>query len=379
MIGNTFSTLKDTVSITLDEEIGEIFIKNKRLSSPLQWQFLSKQGESTLLSRTMRYGHEAQPRLKSINADFLWLVEATELPQEAFTIGLSRLRKAGKDGYYPIVVETNPSSKQNWVYKAFLEDSVEKYRNPDNTWWIQEKDVQHRIGQTVYNLKIRAINTTTLANPHFPETTLSLMQSTYSPAEIARLIYGEWNANEGRVIEVYTVFDVPADLKGHASKYDRIILGADPGFDHPTCVMFIGQKGDQWEAFDEIYVRESSIRKVYADVMTRLETWGLEKRELIINIDPSASGWMAEWQDIAGQRIWAYKARHRGTDPALNRAIRIGEKLRIKKLQVSALCKNLINDFEQTVYKKGAKEQIDKQSYDPHALDALGYGITEFI
>jgi len=368
------------VAISLELELGDLFIKNRRLSSPMQWELANKtNSNSVLMSRSMRYDHEVRAAYSSINADFLWLFEATELPKEAFNYGLGRLRRLGQDAYYPKILETNPSHKQHWIYQLFIDGATETYREPDDTWWIQEKRLEQRIGNEVFDLRVKIIHTTTLANPHFPKSQLALIMNTYSPAEIARLIYGEWNANEGRVIEYYTCFPMPANPKAYTTKYDRVLIGCDPGFDHPTAIAFIGQAGDNWEVFDEIYEREKSVRLIYEQVLQRLETWGIAPKNTIINIDPHGSGWIAEWQAIPEQQIWSFKALQKGTDPALNRALRIAEKLRIHKLKVNEICKHTLADLEQTVYKKGGKEAIDKQSYDPHALDALGYGIIGFI
>lgn len=382
VIASTYPSLKDTVGITLEEEIGTAFIKdiNRR---DLQWTFdtepkKGQKGDSLLLSRSMRYGHEAPLRLRSINADFLWLVEATLLPREAFTHGVSRLRKQGKFGYQPIILETNPSSKSNWVYTSLIEGTNEVYRSPDDTWWVTEKDYQQKVDRDYVTFRTRVIHTTTFANPHFSQTSLAIILKDYSPQEVQRLIYAVWNALEGRVIETYTVVDI---TKENVAKYDRILLGGDIGYSpDPTSIEFIGQKGEVFEVFDEIDMRQASVRVVYAEVLKRIELWGIQNREITLRIDPSDSGWLAEWRDIPGQKILSYKALRKGDNPALNRAVRLSEKMRVKKLLIGSNCKKLIEDIEQTTYKSGtSRSEIDKKAYNPHRLDALGYGIVQYF
>ncbi len=370
VIGNTFPTIKDTINITLQEELSAS-LTDINQSPPMSWKI----GKSLLLSRTMRYGHEARERLKSINADFLWLVEATELPREAYIMGISRLRKSGKKHYYPILIETNPSNKANWVWTTFIDNAETIWESDDKTFWIQRKYVKNE-DNPKENLTVIIIHTTTRANPHFPSKQLANMRETYSPSEYERLVNGVWNAMEGRVWEYYTTFKHPVEMVKYAQKYDKILVGIDPGQTHPTAMVMIGLSAGVWEVFDEYYATNRSVLEVYKELVKRMESWGLNRSIPQIWIDPSAKQYLREWQVIPNNQYYIYSATHKGTNPALNRAIKLGERLRTHRLIISSLCKHVIQDIEQAIYKEDVViEQLDKSKYDPHAMDAVGYAM----
>lgn len=378
-IANTYSTLKDTVNITIDDEIPEIYNVRKTLSPNIEWRFRSIKGhESKLLSRSTRYDHEVGGRLKSINADFLWLVEATELPKEAYTFGLSRLRKSGDKQYYPVIVETNPSNKNNWVYQTFIENAKLIKESDDGTWDLSKKILEFLDdkGEKHY-ITVMILKTTTEANKYFPKQILSQMLNTYSPREIQRLIYGEWNSLEGRIWEYYKIYKVEGNQKKYTGQFDRVFIGVDPGQEHPTAISFIGFKNGVYDIFDEFKEKNRSVRDCHDEIMKRLDTWGIPGN-LVVWVDPASKYWVKEFNSIENNAHFAYSSTHKGTDPVLNRVSRLGEQLRIGKLRIAAHCKFHIQDIEETVWKKGAiKEQVDKQAYDPHCMDAVGYAMIK--
>lgn len=378
-IANTYSTLKDTVNLTMDEEIPAVYKVKKILSPNIEWCFRSIKGhKSKLLSRSTRYDHEVPGRLHSINADFLWLVEATSLPEKAYTYGLSRLRKSGEDAYYPVIVETNPSNKNNWVYKKFIENAQLIKTADDKSWTLSRKILENIDDQgNKYYSKIMVLKTTTFANPHFPKPTLSQMLNTYSPREVQRLIYGEWNSLEGRVWEYYKIFEVTGNIKKYAQKYDRVFIGVDPGQDHPTAVAFIGFADGVYEVFDEFRESDWSVRSCYKQINLILDKWGID-RDLVVWVDPSGRYWTKEFNSIEKNRHYAYKSMHKGTDPDLNRASQLGEYMRSSKLIFGSHCRNVLQDIEEAVWKKDAlREQLDKKKYDPHSMDAVGYAMIK--
>lgn len=382
IIANTYSTIKDTVGVTIDEEIPDPY-KKKLIRNPnYEWVLEAFQNNSIIFSRSMRHPHEPKERLKSINADFMWLVEATELPREAFIFGLSRLRKGGEEKYYPVIAETNPSSKSNWVYQFFKDGAKIIYKHPDKTWWVETKDVVYKDHNNEdKTLKTTTINTTTHANPYFPKSTLAYMENAYSPAEVQRFIYNEWNAIEGRVWEKYYTFKHPAgNMAEHAAKYDKIIIGIDPGQDHPTAVAFLGYKDGVWELFDEYRERDRYIESVIKSILKQLESWGLKGRDISCFIDPSARYFKKEMFRYASYtKLHAFSSTHKGTDPALNRAEMLAEKLRTKQLLISDICRETLKDIEQTQYKKlpSGSVTIDKSTYDPDNMDAVGYALQK--
>lgn len=383
-IGRSKSSLQDTIVRTIDEEIYPELILNKAMGPNFSWELASREEgkSSTLISRTMQYGHEVGGQLKSINADFLWLIEASILPIEVYQVGLSRLRKSGPNAHYPVLIETNPDSTNNWIYKLFIDGAIETFRADDGTHWVTVKDICKSDNEGhEHHIKVVAIHTTSYANPHFPRNVIAQMEATYSESEKQRMIYGIWCAGEGRVWDEYQTFEHPTGRENEYFKqYDRFFLGCDPGQTHPTAVVFIGYKNGVYEVFDEYVSTNKSVRAVHAEIMKRYETWGIEKsRSIDIWVDPSARQWVEEWNEI-NTGIVATSATHRGTDPALNRAIRLGEMFRTGRLRVSTLCKCVIQDIEQTTYKTGSiKETVDKDAYDPHAMDAVGYAIMHEV
>lgn len=375
VIGTSFSIVRDAIDpVIIDESSFAIDNKATKYSSPIRWGYISG---SNLLSRTMQYNHEVQRRIKSLNIDILWLFEATELPEYAYKIGISRLRKSGDKAYYPVLIETNPSHKNHWVYKSFIEGSNQVWESKDKTYSISKK-VSNYDGKQI---KVIIFNITTLANPYFPKQILAQMRASYSASEYERLVYGVWNALEGRVWETYKTFPHPGGRqKEYAEKYDDILIGIDPGQTDPTAMVLIGFCDGVYEVFDEYREQQRSVREIRIELMKRLESWGISlERQFEVWVDPSGSQWIREWNEIPGnENYYAYASRHRGTDPAKNRAIKLGEMLRTWRLIINDHCRNVIDDIEQATYKEGSiKEEIDKMRYNPHSMDAVGYALNK--
>lgn len=375
VIAPTYSLLRDTICQTMEEEIPEKHCKLTLKGSPFRWSF--QKCNSELLSRSMRYEHEAGVRLKSINADFLWLVEATELPKKAFTYGISRLRRGGEGARHPVIIETNPSSRSNWVYETFLKGSKEIYKSDDKNWWVTKKITEYEDDNgNMKEIVVLAIHATTYANTAFPRSIIKQMEDSYSPSEAQRLLYGIWNAKESRTWEYYKIFEVKGDPKEYAKKYDDVIVGVDPAQTNPTAIVLIGFADGVYEVFDEYIEVNKSVRSCLSQLERRMETWGLTDRSPQVWVDPSEKHWVREWNEIPSQKYFAYQSKHRGTDPAYNRAVKLGEWLRTERLIINKLCKGVIKDIEQTTYKINpvtGKETVDKEEHDPHAMDAVGY------
>jgi PBSX family phage terminase large subunit len=386
-IGRAKTTLKDTIVKSIEEEIPSEIITKSNIAPEYYWQFMSQKGKSELLTKTIQYDHEANGALRSINADFLWLVEATTLPEKAYEIGISRLRRHGQKGYYPVLLETNPDTKNSWVYKNFLKDAKETFRTIDGNEWHLQKIITYKDDNSneEKQLRILVINTTTHVNPHYPRQVIAQMKESYSSTQYQRLVLGLWVAGEGRVWEDYTTFKAPLDPVEYARKYDRIFLGCDPGQEDPTAVVFIGQAGKQYEVFDEYVKSNRSVRDVLKEIKKKRQSWGIDNEiTLKMGVDPHGLGaqWIKEFNSIpfAERKMSAWKARQRGTDIELQRAFRLGEMLRMKRLIISDQCRSVIEDLESTVFEENSlKEKIDKKSYNPHSADAVTYGIISEV
>ena len=243
-IGRAKSTLGDTIVKTIKDEIPPAFILDDKKSPNFSWEFLSSDNNrpSELVTKTMQYSHEPENVLKSMNSSFLWMIEATSLPKEAFEAGIGRLRKGGLDAHHPILIETNPASKNNWVYETFIEGSSITFSSKDVEFSINKIEVVVEDETIAFNILI--IRTTTFANPHFSRTTIAMMLKTYSESRKMRMIYGIWCAGEGSVFDEFHTFEHPAGkMLTYARKYDRLFLGADPGQNHPTAIVLIGFAG----------------------------------------------------------------------------------------------------------------------------------------
>jgi PBSX family phage terminase large subunit len=384
VIGRAKTTLKDTIVKSIQDEIPKFLITKYNIAPEYYWELKSEDDRpSELLTKTMQYSHEADGQLRSINADFLWLIEATTLPEESYSVGISRLRQQGYGGYYPIIIETNPSSQGHWVYKNFIKDSKETFRTEDGHEWHTQKIIKYKDKDGNEKLsRILTINTSTYANPEYPLQIIAQAKETVSNTEFNRKYMGIWCAGEGRVWESYTSFPHPDNPALYARKYDRIFIGVDPGQEHPMAITFIGCAGGVYEVFDEFVGKNRSVRQAEHEIFQRFDTWGINKEDtFFLYIEPSGMGraWMKEWEDRRNN-ISCFLAKSKGTDPSLGRAFKTDEMLRTKRLVINELCKSVIHDIEQATFEEGkVKEKIDKQAYDPHAMESVGYAISKEV
>jgi len=292
------------------------------------------------------------------------MIQAESITEEIFYHEANqRIRLFGKEPRpeYLRLIDANPGNPGHWVHDFFINKQCARYL-PDSE---------------VTRIKIR----TTAETSVYSEATIEGWRRDMPAWLFERMVNGNWTHAEGRVWDTYTTFPHPAnDMKGFAASFDRLIFGCDYGQDHPTAIIFVGFKAGIYYIFDEYVARDKSVRSCLAEVEKRLESWGFDpKMRGRLWVDPSAKGFCKEWNDIPGHGLYAYQSTHKGTDPVLNRAIRIGERLRTQQVIISTLCHTIIQDCERTIWVGNGKDKIDKDTYDPHAMDAFGYCFTQEV
>jgi hypothetical protein len=176
----------------------------------------------------------------------------------------------------------------------------------------------------------------------------------------------------------------PFDRKIHTGSYPfnpklPIICGQDFNIDPmSSAIMQIQPNGEIW-VVDEIVQFNSNVSEVCDELDKKF--WRYLK-QITIYPDPAgqnrAHGRGESALDIFRERGFAdlrYRKKHPFVQDRINAVnSMLMSTAGVVRLKVDAKCRNVIDGFEQVIYKKGSTE-VDKSLNKEHVLDAIGYPI----
>ncbi len=313
-------------------------------------------------------GMEEPGKHRSLNLNAVYLDEASQISEEAFTLLQSRLRGRA---FRKIIATTNPNG-HSWLYR----------------YWVK-KDFGNEKAKANF-LSIQAPST---ENVHLPDGYVDSMLNSWSEDRIKREVMGSWDAFQG---QVYTEFERSKHVvKPFAipKEWTRFV-GLDHGYRNPACAIWCAMDYDGvCYAYREFYQSEWTIK----EIVKGNEQIGPGLTELSRNeklegiwVDPSTKADRGKESDFT--TYLEYLPKDLSLIPANNQVApgidRVKELFKdfdaqgTPRLQIFDTCVNLIEQLSSYKYEeltpgqemaKNMKESPVKK--DDHAVDALRYAI----
>jgi phage terminase large subunit len=272
--------------------------------------------------------------------DFIYVNQAEELTLEDWETLLTRATgRAANSPYAQLFGDCNPAGTRHWIRSRS---------------GLTRLNSVHRDNPTLYddagNLTDRGkVTMETLNN--------------LSGVRRQRLLEGQWATAEG---VVYDGFSVATHVKQRPiSEMVEWFIACDEGYTNPAVLLLIGRDSDgRWHIAREFYKRG-----VLQDVVVeKTRTWQDAYRVSMVAVDAAAAGLIADMQN-AGIRAQGAKGRVLDGIQAIQNRLKVqGDGL--PRLTVDPLCTEVINEFENYVWKPSKDEPIKEHD---HSLDALRY------
>lgn len=288
-------------------------------------------------------GLDDDAKVKSIpNITDIIVEECSEINLDTFSQLKQRMRGSG-NLHNQLVLQCNPVSKANWVFKHFFEDGC--------------KETNCLIHRSTYHDN-RFLNATTIeALEGYKET---------NPYFYRVYALGEWGSLSKQIFTNYTIENLNIDeLRKH--DYDHLV-GLDFGFvNDPTTIIcsLLDDKNKIIYIYNEFY----QTGLLNNEIAAQIKLMGLEKTTIIAD-----SAEQKSIEEIKQAGIRRLLPARKGKDSVIQGI----QKLQQYKLVVDSSCLNTIDELENYCWKKDRltgeyiNEPIDQFN---HCIDALRYSL----
>ena len=257
-------------------------------------------------------------KIRGRKRDIAWCNEANELWFEDF-------QQLNMRTEYKIIFDYNPSDSNSWLYDIMGPDSI-------------------------------LIKSTYRDNPFLPESIRKQIEELKFTDEALYQIY----ALGEKAISKSNIFSTWQFINEKPEHFTNYIYGLDFGYNHPTALVKI------WYSQNELFIEEVIYESYLttSDLISRLETLGIEKRVEII-ADYARPEIIAEIENNGYNIHKADKSVKQGIDT-----------LKSFKVFVPTSAKNIKKEFENYKWKKIGDMIIDEpiKLFDD-AIDATRYGV----
>ncbi len=294
-------------------------------------------------SKMLFLGLDNQERIRSISKVTDAIVEeCSEITLDDFSQIKMRLRGKGRLKNQ-IVLQCNPVSKNNWVFKHFFKDGC--------------KENDCRINQSTYK-----------DNPHLNQETINALEGykTTNPYFYRVYCLGQWGSISKQVFTNYESRDLNLD-ELRRKKLPQLV-GLDFGYVNDETAIVVSLLDEENK---ELFIinEYASTGLLNSDIAAQLKAMGLEKATIVADSAEQKS--IDEIKRLGIRRI-VPATKGAGS---VNQGI---QQLQQYKLIVDSSCEFLLEELENYSYKKDKQtgeytnEPIDKYN---HAIDALRYSL----
>ena len=288
-------------------------------------------------------GLDDEQKVKSIpNITDIIIEECSEITLDTFSQLKQRMR--GRAHLHnQLVLQCNPVSKVNWVYKHFFEDGCK-----ENNCLIHRSTYKDNrfLNQTTIN----ALEDYKTTNPYFYRV----------------YCLGEWGSLTKQIFSNYEIRELSLEELRH--KGYQSLVGLDFGFiNDPTTIIqsLLNEEGKELFVFNEFY--ETGL--LNDEIASQLKLMGLEKATIIAD-----SAEQKSIEEIKREGIRRITPARKGKDSIIQGI----QKLQQYKIIVDSSCIHTIEELESYCWKKDRttgeyiNEPIDKNN---HCIDALRYSL----
>jgi len=261
---NELTTLKKTTVVTLISEVFPAFGLKKDEHykyNPIEGKITFFNG-SEIVFQELRYipSDPDYTRLGGLLLTFAVIDEAGETSQRGKEIIQSRIGRWKNDTHEikPLLIMTcNPS--RNFLFEDFYvankEKKLPKYR--------------------------KFINATAMDNPYLSDAYIQNLKRTLSPAEVSRLLFGNWEAQDdpNSIVtseDILEMYDHSINNNNSTTRY----ISADIAFKQDGCVLFV------WEGNDIIDIIKVGKEEIVLDKIKEIaQTYNVQTRNICYDSD----------------------------------------------------------------------------------------------
>ncbi|WP_258871161.1 PBSX family phage terminase large subunit [Virgibacillus dokdonensis] len=315
-------------------------------------------------SKIIFKGMDKPAKLKSIhNVSLIWLEECSEIKYEGFKELLGRLRHPTLRLH--MILSTNPVGEDNWTYRHFFQDRINKRFVLDDKELYQKRTIV--VGDTYYH------HSTADDNLFLPASYIEQLEEMkeYDPDLYRIARKGRFGVNGVRVLPQFTTMAHREVMKAiNRIKKPLFRVGMDFGFvDSYNAVLRMAVDMEK----QYLYIYWEYYKKGMTDDKTAQELKEFKESGERIIAD-SAEAKAIQYYRQQGFNMYG-ATKYQGSRLANTKKMK-----RFKKIICSDACENTIHELENLVYAKDKNGNIipDEFAIDPHTFSAAWYGLDGY-
>lgn len=343
-------------------------IKNILLKYHIQFEEKRAEGriEFPQTNSTIYFGAlDELSKVRSINADLIYIEQAEELLNEAFYVELMLRLGRGEaskrpDGYSQMILVVQPESEEHWIYKHFHEFNDVKAKT----------DATGKVIKTYDEVLAETQRKRKTVHFHYSENYKLPAESRQYYDDLKNIDYELWlRYSAGKWGKISNVIYPNYDTVVLRDKFEMMTLGIDFGFNNPSAVLLVGWYDQEAYILDEIYETKLLNSELIEKTRDMLFKHKLLPEHLNLVVCDSAEP----------DRIEEFR---QSGFPALGGVKNVTAKINTTKqtrLHIHPRCENMLKEI------KGYKYRVDKDGVttdeplkiNDHCCDALGYVVYE--
>lgn len=294
-------------------------------------------------------------KVRSLNADFIYIEQAEQLEQWDFYVELVLRLGRGKatsegDGYPQIMLVVQPKGDKHWIYEHYHKLSTVGGDTPEELEHNLKKARRERV---IAHFDYRD-------NYMLPESSRKYYDDLkYIDEELwRRYALGEW----GKLTNtIYPNFDT----KEFRNVPDFITAGVDFGFNNPSCFLLCAWYDNECYVIDEVY--ESNL--LNRDFITKCD-------ELLFKYNLTPSRLHSVYCDSANpDKIAEFVERGYYAEGGVKDVLGKIYTTKQTRLHIDPKCINTLKEIDEYVWKTDKNGVVldEPVKVNDHAMDALGY------
>lgn len=355
-----YDTHRDSTFSLLEEIVIDLGLdyKVRCMVSPMQIRFPNG-------SKIIFKGMDKPAKLKSINnISLVWLEEGSEIKYAGFKELLGRLRHPSLPLH--MILSTNPVSTDNWVFKHFFKDELNKRLVLDDDDLYEQRTVV--LNDTYYH------HSTADDNLFLPESYVQQLDDMkeYDPDLYRVARKGQFGVNGVKVLPQFEIIDHEEMMQFIERKRPFLLfkVGMDFGFEESYNALVRMAIDPQRQ---HLYIYYEYYKNKMTDDETLKELTEFKESKELIKGD-SAEPKTIEYFRKNGINMKAAK-KFQGSRLQYTKKVK-----RFRKIFCSSACTNAIYELKDLTYKKNKLDEIipDDFNIDPHTFSAIWYGLDDY-
>lgn len=331
--------------------------------------------------------------IKSVDGiTVIWFEEASQLSYRIYKNVRGRARYPGMKTYF--FITSNPTGKENWIYKTFFVKDKKERVNKDKTekeLTILDPEVLYA-KKTVVRRGVYYHHSTVDDNPFMNEAYVKELDDLegYDTQLYESARRGKFGAPENLVLPQFMVAESDEIVYNKVNNIPQMdhYTGFDFGFEesyNAVVSMAVDKKKQYLYIYDEIYenhITDDLFLKRNKMQAIMLHQRYCERNTIQFNpvVGDSSEPKTIKYYRQQGLHIRACVNRGTMTNKTGSRVTNTKKVKRFKKIICAPSCVNTITELQSLTYAKDKNENIlyDEFNIDPHTFSAMWYGLDTY-